>query len=474
MRRFVPLARKINTLIVVSLIVCIGLVVAYLAFSQYAAQIASTDSNLRQQSQAIYYAIKNLMLPGEAPIAVSYVSDLEQAGLNYGITLFRTSGVEAFYDNQTIAKVNANNAKRGAKIFPLKVVTEKPETIDPNEPYFKDAVDQDRESLVLEDRQGKIIRTLYSPFRNLPACALCHGIDHTIRGVLQLTTDITQLITKPRQALVTAGGVFVALVVLLTLILTLFLRRSVVRPVKRIGEICASVTQGQFDRKVSLARNDEIGLLGETVNQMVDGLRERFQLSKFVSASTLRSLQGGEEGKKVELAILFSDVRGFTAYSEQQPPETVVMFLNRLLSIQTEIIHRNGGDVDKYVGDSVVAFFSGEEKALRACTSAVEIQAELAKDRSSRYGGFSLGIGIDTGAVILGMIGSKARADFTVIGDHVNYASRLCAVARADMILLSESTQQAVEEKIRARGPLIIRVKGKQNEQRVYVLEAVK
>jgi len=474
MPRYIPLTRKVNSLIAASLIVCIGLVVAYLAYSQYSAQIASIDKNLRQQSLMIYYAIKNLMLPGEAPIAVSYVSDIENAGLNYTVMLFRTSGVEAFYDNETINKVNANNAKRKAKIFPLKVVKAKPDTIDPNRAPFRQAVDEGQDSLFQEVRQGRTIRTLYSPLINLPKCSLCHGADHTIRGVLQITTDITDEIMMPRRAIGVAGGFFAALVALLTLILTQFLRRTVIQPVKRIGEVCAYVTQGHFDRKVQLEKNDEIGRLAETVNQMVDGLHERFQLSKFVSDSTLQSLRGGEQGKKVELAILFSDVRGFTAFSEKQEPETVVAYLNRLLTIQTEIIRRNGGDVDKYVGDEVMALFSGEDQELRACASAVEIQAEMAKSKNSRYGGLSLGIGIDTGGVILGMIGSQQRADFTVIGDHVNNASRLCSIAHADMILLSESVYRVVSGKVHARGPLIAHVKGKLKEQRVYVLESMR
>ena len=250
MRRFTPLTRKVNSLIVASLIVCIGLVIAYLAYSQYSTQIVSTDTNLRQQSLDVYYAIKNLMLPGEAPIAVSYVSDIEDAGLNYEVKLFRTSGVEAFYDNETIVTVNENNARRGAKIFPLKVIKEKPDIIDPNELHFAQAVNEGQDSLFQEVRQGRIIRTLYSPLINLPNCSLCHGARHTIRGVLQLTTDITEEIAKPRRALGAAAGFFVALVVLLTLIITQFLRRSVIQPVKRIGEVCAYVTQGHFDRKV--------------------------------------------------------------------------------------------------------------------------------------------------------------------------------------------------------------------------------
>ncbi len=474
MRRYIPLTRRINSIILASLIACIGLVVSYLAISEYSRQVASTDTNLRRQSQILFYAIKNLMLPGEAPIAVSYIADVKSAGLGYDISLFRTNGVEAFSDNQTITTVNRNNEKRGAKAFALKQMLNTPSaSISPEDSRFRQAVHDGADALFQEARGGRIIRTLYSPLANLPSCALCHGADHAIRGVLRITTDITDAIIRPRWTLALAGVFFAAAVALLTVILTGFLRRSVIRPVQRIGEVCTYVTQGHFDRKVHPERNDEIGVLGETVNQMVDGLHERFELSKFVSESTLRSLKGGEQGRKVELAILFSDVRGFTAYSEKNAPEQVVAYLNRLLSVQTDIIQRNGGDVDKYVGDQIVALFSGEDKELRACASAVQIQEELANNRASLYGGMSIGIGIDAGAVILGLIGSQKRADFTVIGDQVNNTSRLCAIARPDRVLLSENAYRAVKEKVRARGPFTVRVKGKQKEQKVFVLQSV-
>ncbi|MCD6122419.1 MAG: adenylate/guanylate cyclase domain-containing protein [Spirochaetales bacterium] len=111
-------------------------------------------------------------------------------------------------------------------------------------------------------------------------------------------------------------------------------------------------------------------------------------------------------------------------------------YLNKVLSFQTEIIQNNGGDVDKYVGDEIVAIFSGSEKEINACKSALDIQKEMAVNSSVLYDGLSVGIGINTGEVILGMIGSESRADFTV------------------------------------SQPYKIKVKGKEQYQRVYILES--
>jgi adenylate cyclase len=207
---------------------------------------------------------------------------------------------------------------------------------------------------------------------------------------------------------------------------------------------------------------------------MVQGLYERFQLSKFVSSSTISSIQNREKGAKALMTLFFSDIRGFTSFSESKLPEQVVDSLNKVLNIQTEIIHRNGGDVDKYVGDEVVALFTGEDQARRACRSALEIQRALGRAAPAEYAGLRVGIGVNTGEIILGMIGSEQRADYTVIGDHVNLASRLCDAAKPDTVLISDSTYRSVGKAASVSRPYSIRVKGKEEPQKVYFLKALK
>ena len=97
---------------------------------------------------------------------------------------------------------------------------------------------------------------------------------------------------------------------------------------------------------------------------------------------------------------------------------------------------------------------------------------EIGREEGSAYGGLAVGVGIDTGEVVLGAIGSEKRADFTVIGDHVNFAARLCGAAQAGQVIVSEATRRAAGGRVRAKGPYRVRVKGKQDPQRVYVLES--
>ena len=470
MKRFVPLTRKINLIIVSSLVVGIGVVIAYFAFSQNLSLRETSQANLRQQSDILFQSTKNAMLPGEAPIAVQLFEDIRLANPAYKIFLLRENGIQAFSDNSTIETVNATLGFQGfepKEVFPRNVMVMEEDL------YFSRSVQERRPVLFQESAGGKTFFTIYKPLLNLPKCTGCHGSAHTVRGVINVTSDITSVVNQQRNNLLIASGFFVAVVLVLTLLLSLFLHGTLVRPVKHIGEVCATVTGGDFSPRVTVASRDEIGELGETVNHMVEGLYERFELSKFVSSSTIQSIRDHEKGAKEEMTLFFSDIRSFTAYSERNQPQDVVDSLNRVLNFQTQVIQNNGGDVDKYVGDEIVAIFSGEHKEEHACLSALEIQNEIMHNRE-RYHGLTVGIGINSGEVILGMIGSEKRADFTVIGDHVNVASRLCDTAKPGMILVSEGVYQAVGEQARAKGPYHLKVKGKRSDLQVYQLLAMK
>lgn len=470
MKRFIPLTRKINLIIVSSLVVGVGVVIAYFAFTQNLSLRETSQGNLRQQSDILFQSIKNAMLPGEAPIAVQLFEDIRLANPAYKIFLLRESGVQAFSDNSTIETVNATLGFRGfepKEAFPQEVM------IMEEDLNFSSSVRDRRPILFQESTEGKTFFTIYKPLLNLPKCSGCHGSAHTIRGVISITSDITPVVNQQRNNLLIASGFFVAVVLVLTLLLSLYLHGTLVRPVKHIGEVCATVTNGDFSPRVVLSNRDEIGELGETVNHMVEGLYERFELSKFVSSSTIQSIRDQEKGAKEEMTLFFSDIRSFTSYSERNSAQEVVNSLNRVLNFQTRVIQKNGGDVDKYVGDEIVAIFSGERKEEHACLTALEIQNEIMHNRE-RYDGLTVGIGINTGEVILGMIGSERRADFTVIGDHVNTASRLCDTAKPGMILISEGVYKEIREGARARGPYQLKVKGKASDLHVYQLLALK
>jgi class 3 adenylate cyclase len=234
------------------------------------------------------------------------------------------------------------------------------------------------------------------------------------------------------------------------------LARHVTAPIAELVQGTRQVASGNFDFRLNVPRGDEIGDLAQSFNNMTKGLRERADMQRFVSQSTLEMIQSTRQrtfaGERKLLTILFSDIRGFTALSERMPPEQVVNILNRILTLQAERVKAFSGDIDKYIGDAIMALFQGENAALDAIHCATEIQQAIQAYNagiSPNEPRIEVGIGIASGEVILGSIGSENRRDFTAIGSHVNLCARLCSLAKPREILMAESTHQQVRNLVR-------------------------
>ncbi len=268
-------------------------------------------------------------------------------------------------------------------------------------------------------------------------------------------------------------GVIAALTVLSSLfvlfLIPLLLNRTLFRPLRALAAGMRRVEEGDLGAVVKVPFHDEIGSLARSFNRMVGGLRERIELIKYVSNVTIDAVKTSQEPRRVLSTLLFTDVRGFTSYTERRQPEHVLEVLNRLLERQSEIIQGNGGDIDKFVGDEIVAVFSGDGAAARACAAARAIM-EMCARNASQFERLAVGAGIATGPVIQGMIGSIRRADFTVIGDAVNLASRLCSMAKGSRIVVSEAVRREVGNSFLFRGPFFVTIRGKSQAQRVWLL----
>jgi adenylate cyclase len=252
------------------------------------------------------------------------------------------------------------------------------------------------------------------------------------------------------------------------------------RPILRIGEAAIEVGKGNFQARVTGVRSrDEIGELAERINTMIVQINERFQLAKFVSGGTMAAIQKSDHegvklgGERREVAMLFADIRGYTAFSEGRDPETVVEVLNYYFQRLADTVQEHHGDIDKYVGDEIMAIFLGDEmvdNALACCLAFQDVMQELAhKNPDWRM---EVGTGVDAGEVVMGAMGSKQRMDYTVLGDHVNLAARLCSHAARRQALVSEGAYQRVKNKGRfVFEPLEpISVKGKSKPQVIYAV----
>ncbi|HZS12317.1 MAG TPA: adenylate/guanylate cyclase domain-containing protein [Nitrospirales bacterium] len=223
-----------------------------------------------------------------------------------------------------------------------------------------------------------------------------------------------------------------------------------------------------------------------TIEYMTEGRRRR-QLrqvfDRYMGADVVEEITRDPErvrlgGERRELTILFSDVAGFTSVSEKLPPEALVELLNEYLSDMTAIIFQHRGNVNKYLGDGIMAIFGAPlddaHHARQACYAALDSQAALVQLRAAwRARGLpdlSARIGINSGPVVVGNVGSSARMEYTVMGDHVNLASRLEGANKyyGTGILIGPRTYELASEAIEAREVDRLRVKGKQEPVTVY------
>src|SRR5215216_6772647 len=184
-------------------------------------------------------------------------------------------------------------------------------------------------------------------------------------------------------------------------------------------------------------------------------------------------------GTSQTITILFADIRGFTRISEHAPPEKIVSLLNRYFSAMTEIIFAHGGTLDKYLGDGLMALFGAPtatpDDASNALNAAVAMQRRLlAINRELREEGFAeigVGMGLHTGEVIVGYIGSDRRSEYTAIGDTVNTSSRLESNARGGEILISDATAKAAHSRYRLKPREPITVKNRQQPVQLWEVD---
>jgi adenylate cyclase len=266
-------------------------------------------------------------------------------------------------------------------------------------------------------------------------------------------------------------------VMLLSVLGVSLLSDTVTRPVATLEQGALRIARGEYDTRLEIAQRDELGRLADTFNNMAQGLQERDQvrnlLGKVVSPQIADELLrkdlelGGEE---VEATILFSDIRSFTNISEKMTPHQVIQMLNYYLTEMNLIIEDHHGVVDKYIGDAIMAIFGAPlahsdspgnavQSALRMQEAMVDINAYFEKQGIPE---FSIGVGVNSGTVVAGNMGSMSRLNYTVLGDAVNLASRLEGLCKpyGVPIVISETTRAACPD-IACRELDRVTVKGK-------------
>ena len=285
-------------------------------------------------------------------------------------------------------------------------------------------------------------------------------------------------ISLPRSFLVQASPftqlqivLFVAVALLTVIIIGTMLAQRITRPLLSLVTASQAVAGGDLDQTVEVDSMDEVGVLAESFNEMVQGLRrEQFIRDAFgraVSPEVVQNLMDSGNlvlgGETRRVAVLFSDIRGFTRLSETADPQVVVRWLNEYLGEMTAAIREQGGTVNKFMGDAILGIFGAPnpqpDDAHRALTAALDMKRRLAKlndlRRQRQENVLRHGIGISTGLAVAGIIGSEARWEYTVIGDVVNVASRLEALTKQFPTYDLLTTRETVAELDGSQGLIV-------------------
>jgi class 3 adenylate cyclase len=263
---------------------------------------------------------------------------------------------------------------------------------------------------------------------------------------------------------------------LLAIGLVYYVSKHIVRIIIVLSDAARKVGSGDLQVNVMTKMKDELGMLSREFNFMVVQIREKVEMQKFVSKTTVEMISHGKQlslgGSRNLICTVFTDIRGFTSFSEVRSPEEVVETLNHYLDLQTRIIHEHGGVVDKFLGDGIMAIFKNEEMITDAIAASVHIQKEVAalnhqREKKKEYV-LNIGVGIASGIAVLGSVGSYDRMDFTAIGDTVNLSSRLCRIAGPAEIIVTGEIANAVKNSFHSVSQGVFPIKGKRQDVAVY------
>jgi len=235
---------------------------------------------------------------------------------------------------------------------------------------------------------------------------------------------------------------------------------TIINPIAQLANATELVAWGKYDEIVlpdTKNRQDEVAILSHSFGEMVTGLQEREKirgvLDKVVSKDVAEEILKAQihlGGEDREVTMLFGDIRGFTELSAKQTPQKIIEILNVCMTKISRVIEGEGGVIDKYVGDEVMAIFGAPtivpDHALRAVSTGMLIIETLKKWNQERLAAgeplVEMGMGIHTGIVVAGNMGAEDRLNYTVVGAHVNLASRLCDVAKPNQLIISGATLQ--------------------------------
>lgn len=351
---------------------------------------------------------------------------------------------------------------------------------------------------------------------------ISHELEALARDLIRLASErrdqtLADVMSTNRTSLMLLGAAALASIAL-ALLLGYVLAWSIVRPVGELDEHMARISRGQFEREIVIPNRDEFQPLAEKANDMmralaqaraelvgrheavqlqaasledlnrelearvraqVDEIERTRRLSSYLAPQVVRAITSGQRtyamgNARKQLSIVFADIRGFTDFSDAAEPEEVIGFLNAYLSRMTDLVFKHEGTLDKFLGDGMLVFFNDPlpqpDHARRAVQMALDMHEHAVEMRQDWHldTPFSLGVGISTGFVTVGTIGSEHRMEYTVVGNQVNLAARLVTMAEPGQVIVSQRTYDLVRDMVDAEPVGPFTVKGFQRPVTAY------
>ena len=324
--------------------------------------------------------------------------------------------------------------------------------------------------------------------------ALDVEIGKTIDLLNKLTTDTAARAKEEEAAAVRINWIITAIATTLGLIFAWLVTRSLVEPIRHLLRGTQSVEHGDLEVEILVHTRDELATLADSFNHMVLGLREKEHIKatfgQYVDPRIVRGLLDkrlpADGGERHEMSVFFSDLVGFTRMCEGLTPDATVRFLNRYFALMSQVIQARQGIIDKYIGDSVMAFWGepftdAASHAVLCCEAALDQRARLMDFRADLPNLFgvrqglpevAVRMGIASGEVLVGNIGSETARGYTVIGDTVNLASRLEQANKfyGSHILVNQRARELAGGAFQFREIDSLQVAGRIEPERVFEL----
>jgi len=310
-------------------------------------------------------------------------------------------------------------------------------------------------------------------------------------GYALVTFSQSGMTQSTRRAMQAISGATL-MIIALSIAMAFALGRRITQPIDKLVDASRAIGNGEYTFRFKERRKDELGLLMAAFNEMAEGMLEKSQvksaLSRYVSPGVARQILSNLDnvalsGKRIEGSVLFADISGFTRISEKTRAEELVSMLNRYFTLITCACAVNHGIVDKYMGDGVMLVFGAPEDdpdhAFHAVSCALLIQQLVAHENTQREAlnqfPVQFRIGINTGSMLAGNMGSHDRMEYTVVGDTVNLASRLCGITNSGQIVISREmyARDDISGRVLAGEYQSIRLRGISQPISTYLVESL-